>query len=390
MMEIPTVRSKRLFLVVAVLAGCQPAPASHVTRPAAAASAAPVQPASKALAKTTQLAHDGGIVYGTSLSGISDPGKRQVAAAVSTSLGADLRAERTMRDAELLVGGSWLPAPAAYGLLSEEEEEPDMPEEEASLATSEGEPDDEEEQDEEERAESEALQAWSQQSPEEREHAREAFERRKAALVAKLAPSLTKKAQLFEVGAEQALVTAAGGKEITTALSITRPHDRRTITVVRKFDVEGTEIQSAQRLEGTVGAVAYAAKRTRTLRPDGSVRVFTESMITIGGEVRVVRWEKTIASDGVITATGTLRRPDGTVVALSASGQEGGAETVVASDAASAVTIKVETSAVTGVALTTVDAGIEGSATFELDADEEEEEEDEEEEAEEEEEPSSD
>lgn len=349
------------------------------------------------------------------LSGITDQTKQQAAAALSTQLGMNLRAERTMRDAELLASGK-LSTTASYGLLSESEEEPEDVASDAEVGasteasgTASAEEDEEareraEEEAEEaeekareaaeeaaeeaeeaaeeaaERAEEAAKAAWKKLSKAERKLLEQAFEDREAKLVAKLAKKLAKKAKAFQqAGAESVVAAADGGKDVNVTYTITDADGSRTVTVTRSFDADGTLIQATQTLNGTIKGVAIASKRSRTLNPDGSISILSETKLTVDGKVQEVRWEKTIGADGALTATGTITQADGSTVSLNASGTEGGAETIAATDASAGVSLKLEADAASGTATASVEAGADGTATFELDADEDDEDEDEDE-----------
>lgn len=342
------------------------------------------------------------------LSGITDQTKQQAAAALSTQLGMNLRAERTMRDAELLASGK-LSSAASYGLLSESEEEPEGAASDAEVAasteasgTASAEEDEEAEEAREaseeaaeeaeeaaeeaaERAEEAAKAAWKKLSKAERKLLEQAFEDREAKLVAKLSKKLAKKAKAFQqTGAENVVTAADGGKDVNVTYTITDADGSRTVTVTRSFDADGSLIQATQTLDGTVKGVAIASKRSRTLNPDGSLSILSETKLTVDGKVQEVRWEKTIGADGALTATGTITQADGSTVSLNATGTEGGAETIAATDASAGVSLKLEADAASGTATASVEAGADGTATFELDADDDDEEEDEEDEEEEE------
>lgn len=385
---------------LALLSGCAqplataPGKAPALTRPAQPG-ATPLKPAPAPLAPV--------------IDGLKDPAKTQVATQLSVELSASMRAERTMRDAELLAAAK--PA-GAYALLdAEEAEEPDdEPEPSATEGEDEQEDDaasqaegddhddeasraedgDEEDADEadhdeedgdhdEEKAEELAKEAWKKLGEAERKLIKAKIEGREAKLLAKLARKLAKKEKLFaRSGSDQVVMGADGGKDVTTTFTIENAEGKRTVTVTRKYDADGTVIQTVQKLEGAASGVTYSAERSRTTNPDGTVTIVSDTKMTIGGQVKEVHWEKTVGADGSLSAKGTIKRYQGgtltETIALSASGTEDGQETI-SSQVGDGLGVKLVADADSGAATLTVDGGAAGADSVEIDADEEDEDE---------------
>ncbi len=408
-----------LLLACLVASACQATPAPQapsastvgVSQSGASRAATPRQAPARPAPK---LAHDGGIVYMAPLDAIADPAKKTLAATLGTELAVGLRAERTMRDAELIAGGSLIGLDGAtFRLLGEEDDEEDggeaipepgesdeptqTPRPSASPSSGSGEADDGQDEDddargtpapdgtpdvdddddddddhdaEEEKAEEAAKEAWKQLSSEERNLIEKRLEGREAKVLAKLAAKLERKKKAYaKQGADAVVSGADGGKDVTSSFTLGNAARTRKVTVVRKFDATGTLVQSVQTLGGTADGVAFSAERSRTINPDGSIGIVSDTRITLDGQARTIHWEKTIAPDGTLSATGTLTRADGTVVKLSSSGTEDGTETIAGQDAG--VTIKLTADVAAGSATATVEAGEAGSATVKLDADDE-------------------
>ena len=224
--------------------------------------------------------------------------------------------------------------------------------------------------DQQERRGESTKEAWRGLTEAARKQAVETHAGRENKLAAKLKDTLSRKRKAFSrQGDAQVQTVVDGSKVATTTFTVTGASGTRTVTVTRKFDAAGTLVQTIQTLAGALDGAQVEASRTREFKPDGSVAITYEARLAAGDQVRTVHWEKAIAPDGALTATGTLTRPDGSQVALSGKGREDGEETIVGGDGDVSVSLAVD--AASGTAQATVEAGAAGKVLFTLDADDE-------------------
>lgn len=355
-----------LTLSVVALAGCK--------TPMPAGPQAPTNGSQPAMAPAAQKVG----VAPSALDGIKDATKQQAAATLSTELAVSLRAERTMRDAELLAARK----PAAYALLSDREDEP-SPKPRASATAQAGSPEvkagrspeaehHDGQEDEHDKAERAAEDTWKRLPEAERQAIKAKVEGHEAKLRAKLQAKLAKKEKAFQrKAADQVQKDADGSQAVTSAFAVATPQGQRDVTVTRSLAPDGTVLQTREKLAGTGNGVTFSCDRSRTVNPDGSVSLVSDATITLDGQTRTIHWEKTIGADGTLSGAGTIKRADGTSLTLKASGTEEGTESVAAVDGAAGVQLTLAADAATGAANVTVNAGAAGQDTLKVDADEE-------------------
>lgn len=323
----------------------------------------------------------------STLSGIQGTDNQQSAATLATELGISLRMERTLRSADLLSNNA---ASARYGVLGGEEKpeeqkvsDADRLSDKTARRTEERAREEAKQAEQQTRealkrvdeqarealkeaektAEKEAKAAWKALKKADKELLKQALKEREDKLRAKLAKKLSKqKKALRPTGADVEVATADGGKEITSTYTLASAQGTRTITVTRRFDEEGTLVQSSQTIQGTVEGVALLGEQSRTIQADGSVQIVSRSEVTLEGKKRVIVWEKTIAPDGSFKATGSITRFDGETVSVASSGTEDGREVIGAEHAG----VKVELAADVAdeQATVAVDAGAAGQQSL--------------------------
>lgn len=399
-----------LLTACLALGACHAQPTTRAQAPGGAvvAQALPpaVAPSTAPGAQAPELAHDGGIVYLGALDTLADDASKSTAAALGTALGLGLRTERTMRDAELLLASEEGPTAAAFALLANENQPaaagppsarpeqanakaepgarnvnaadkpdpaatqgpgaaPEKPESPAKPEKSEKPEKPAGEKPSAQVAAQAARAAWQALSPEERQRVKQSHEAREAKLLARLTVKLAERKRHFaRQGDDTRVPDADGGAEVTSRFVVNSAEGPLSVTVTRRYDAEGLLLQSVQALAGTRGATAFAATRSRTLGVDGGVVIVSDIRLTAAGAARTLHWEKAVAPDGTLTATGTLTRPDGTTLDLTGAGSEDGVETLAGADAGVRVTLTADAAADDATA--TVEAGAAGSATLTL------------------------
>ena len=189
-------RSVPLFIAFALGAGCHAAPGvparGGVKAPVPVLPAATTAPLLPTTTAPRPLAHEGGIVFARALDSITDVGKQRAAAVLGVELGVGLRAERAMRDAELLAKGSGAsfrllagteqhesdasPSPVTPPTNGRDEAAGRTDEQQANLRKGQA----------DEQAEANAKAAWKQLSSEQRKQAEATLQNREAQLTGKL------------------------------------------------------------------------------------------------------------------------------------------------------------------------------------------------------------
>lgn len=320
------------------------------------------------------LAHDGGIVFAQSLGGIADAAKRQRAADLTTALGAALRAERTLRDAELLASGH---GPMAYALLDtgtpEATSSPDggdggdrpspsispVPSPSASDTPA---------PDETQLAQT-AETGWQQLSPPARQQAQTTLASAQAQLSAALQSELTRETPLFQPASPPpAQATVSGGHDLASAFAIDDGQGKRTIQVVRQFDAAGTLVQTVSSLQGAAQGIAVQGTVVRTLQANGEAQLSGNFTLSYGSQQAQEQWTRTVTSNGDVQGQGLLSLADGSRVPLTISGQESGTLTLQATDASAGLQIALSAGVASAQADVAIQAGPLGAANLKLSA----------------------
>jgi hypothetical protein len=216
-----------------------------------------------------------------------------------------------------------------------------------------------------------ARTAWMGLSGDARKHAEALHGDRERALRDRVASQLARKALVFQRAGADQTATALTGKTVTTTFNVAGSHGGagRTLTVTRTYDAEGSLVQSVETLVGNMDGIGFDCERARTLRPDGTEAIAMDVRLTIDGKVHTVRWAREVAADGTPSGTGSIVRPDGTQVPLTATAGADLQETISGKDAGAGVAMQVLADATKSTATATLDAGSAGSAELQIDVD---------------------
>lgn len=321
-------------------------------------------------------------VQPTALQGIQDAGKQQTAAALTNTMGVDLRAQATLRDAELLDTGA---GPVAYALLDDggdraasgtakasgdaEANAPDRAASAAAQASGGARTDEGDHHHGDRDSEEQAVERLPEKA---REAIKQALEKRDEDLKAKLAKELAATSKkLKRDGADQVGKDASGNQTVTSSFTLSAPDGQHQVSVTRTLAPDGTLLQSVQQLSGAANGGNYTATRTKAVNADGSVTLTSKTTVTSSAGTQSVNWTRDVQANGSYTASGTVTAPDGSVVQLSGSGTEGGQESISGDDGKEGLKLNLTVDATTGVAQASVDAGAAGRAAVTLAASEE-------------------
>jgi hypothetical protein len=289
---------------------------------------------------------------------LADATKQAAGTQLSTELALQLKADRAMSDAELLLAAE---GTSSYAL--------------ASLNSGPGNADDRRGSGDDRRgpggnagpggAPAQAG-ADGQASPPappqgDRQQAAQACRQRDQQEMARRKPQLEqRKGQFKRDGQDQTTQAGDGGKQVMSRFQV---NGTQTLSVKRTFDDQGQLVQAVETLSGTADGVGFDCERSRTLKPDGTEEIASDVQLTIQGKVHHVRWAKHVGKDGKPSGTGSIVRPDGTEISLT-SGGEAGAETISGADASAGVTVEVK--AGDDSAAATLDGGAAGTSTVDL------------------------
>lgn len=214
-----------------------------------------------------------------------------------------------------------------------------------------------------------ARQAWQKLPPDQVKTAQVKAKGHDDRLKATLGTKLTAKAKAFaKQGEDKTSTTADGSKTVVTTLDATKNGEMRTVTITRKYDASGTLVQVVVALSGLADGVELDCIRTRTVLPDGSIRITIDNRFSFNGAEHDIHVDKTVDPNGNVSGAGTLTHPDGSTSTLAVSGTDGGTETLTAKDA-SGVSATVQAAPGAANATATLDAGAAGSTSIKLSAD---------------------
>lgn len=370
------------LLLASALAGCQAFPAASGTSPLLVAGATAKRTPAKvrsavppALAKIyAPLAHEGGIVWLSPLESIASEAKQAAAALLGAELAAEQRATRAMSDAALIVGRDAglspyqlaqigePPAPPPIGFsgtpwfMPHDGHRPDGPPRDRFHAF-------------EREAAGEVRVAWQGLTPDQRVAAEGRHGERYDRIRAELRPRLDRRqGQFARLGPDETAAAADGAKTVTTTFRFAGPDGDRTVRVQRAYDPQGSLVQIVETLTGSSDGVDLDCERVRTFEPDGAVEHASDLQIVIGGRVHNVHWAKRTLADGTLAGKGSIVRPEGGEVALTAESTAETRETITGQDP-SGVVVKLEADAASGTAQATIDAGADGAAAIRIGVD---------------------